>query len=81
MSEATAGCPLGHRCESCGTAVADLRVVIRESSAGAYCLTACEDCAGSSSPFPIGPTTIGRFVTQHEDHVRAAQEHGAGGAR
>jgi hypothetical protein len=65
----TANCPLGHRCESCGTTGQGLAVKTATTALGVLCLTLCPRCAASSVAPPIGIGTAVRFVMQHCAHL------------
>lgn len=62
-------CPVGHRCEFCGAAHPEVKVVTRDLAAGVVCLTLCPSCAGFTGKPPILPSTERRFVEQHRTHV------------
>lgn len=65
----TSSCPLGHRCESCGTEHGVMDVQLVQTAAGELCLTLCEPCAVSDVPPPISVGTAARLVAQHREHV------------
>lgn len=65
----TAGCPLGVRCECCGSDAAGLAVVTRSTPLGTLCLTACRRCARSTAAPPVAVATAERFVVQHARHL------------
>lgn len=54
----TAKCPVGPRCELCGTSDRRLAVVTAYTRIGICCLTCCAPCAlaGVVPPLPIGAT-------------------------
>ena len=62
-------CPLGHRCESCGTEGPGLIVVIVRVLRSAFCLTRCARCAKSDGPPPIMVSTAERLADQHARHL------------
>jgi hypothetical protein len=71
----TTGCPLGHRCESCGADQPALAVlVVLIEPVGVACLTTCGPCrsafAAGMSP-PIMASTAVRLCEQHAAHVAA----------
>jgi hypothetical protein len=63
----TDGCPLGSRCESCGTAGPGLRVDLQTVLGGVFCLTMCPKCAGQLPAIKV--TTLISFVDQHAEHL------------
>lgn len=65
----TSRCPLGVRCESCGTEGTALAVTTAETEAGVLCLTQCARCAEASMPPPVAVTTAARLAAQHCAHV------------
>lgn len=67
-------CPLGHRCESCGTESTRLSVVTREVLGTTLCLTMCPVCAGSGSPPQIMLSTAERLAAAHVSHLRRGDE-------
>lgn len=67
------GCPLGHRCELCGTERGQMRPVTRRAAAGLICLTVCPACADGKGELNLHPSTIGRLVAQHAEHLHAAR--------
>lgn len=70
--DSTERCPLGVRCESCGTeASAEVRLVVRllPTPLGRLCLTLCPTCARSDVPPPITVGTAARLVDQHRAHL------------
>jgi hypothetical protein len=69
MTTASPSCPLGHRCESCGTAGEDLAVVVVTVLGAAFCLTLCGTCALSGRPPQIMLSTAERLAEQHDRHV------------
>ena len=66
----TDNCPLGFRCESCGVATDDLRVVTYPVLNAIMCVTLCASCRESGRPPSIMLTTAEKLVEQHRDHVR-----------
>jgi hypothetical protein len=70
----TSRCPLGVRCESCGTERDDLTIATSCTDLGALCLTACPTCAAAISrgtPLPVSVATAARLVAQHSRHLGA----------
>ena len=65
----TSGCPLGHRCESCGAESSDLSVATASTPLGVLCLTLCPRCAGSTVAPPVSVGTAFRLVAQHCGHL------------
>lgn len=65
----TGNCPLGHRCESCGTTGQGLVVETATTKVGVLCLTLCPRCAASTVAPPISVGTAVRFVLQHAGHL------------
>lgn len=65
----TSNCPLGHRCESCGTAGEKLTVKTATTAVGILCVTLCPTCAASSVAPPVGLLAAVRFVAQHCMHL------------
>jgi hypothetical protein len=66
----TAGCPVGVRCESCGTEQGSLAV--ETASAGGFgvmCLTLCRGCAAFDQQLPLAVTTAARRVALHCGHL------------
>lgn len=62
---ATSGCPLGVRRESCGAGREDLRVKTITTGPGELCLTLSPGCASSAVDPPIAIGTATRLVDQH----------------
>jgi hypothetical protein len=67
--DATARCPLGHRCESCGAERDDVAVSTATTPLGVLCLTLCARCAGATSAPPVSVATAARLVAQHCEHL------------
>ena len=66
----TSRCPLGHRCESCGTERDDLTVcTVSLGRLGVACLTLCPRCAGSGVVPPVSVGTAVRLTAQHCGHL------------
>lgn len=65
----TDDCPLGHRCECCGTACEKLTVTTATTSHGVLCLTTCPRCARSTHTPPGAVSTAARLVGQHCQHL------------
>ncbi|GAA4554376.1 hypothetical protein [Pseudonocardia xishanensis] len=65
----TSRCPLGHRCESCGTAPDDLSVATATTALGVLCVTLCPSCARSPHSPRVTLGTAQRFVLQHAGHL------------
>jgi hypothetical protein len=66
----TSRCPLGIRCESCGTEGDDLRVCTVElGRLGVACVSLCARCAGSGVVPPVTVATAFRLVGQHAGHL------------
>jgi hypothetical protein len=65
----TTNCPLGHRCESCGSEREDLRVETATTDLGVLCLTLCPPCAASDVTPPVAIGTAVRLVHQHCAHL------------
>ena len=64
----TSNCPLGARCESCGSA--DNRTVCTATTlVGVICLTLCDRCANSSLTPRLAAATAARFVLDHCSHL------------
>lgn len=67
----TSRCPLGVRCESCGTETGVLRVeTVGLGALGVACLTMCRRCAASTVSPPVAVGTATRLVLQHTMHLR-----------
>jgi len=62
-------CPLGHRCESCGTAGNGVTVQTATTPLGVLCLTLCPRCAVSTAAPPLAVGTVVRLVMQHCMHL------------
>ena len=62
-------CPLGHRCESCGTESRGLRVITHNVLNATYCLTMCPKCAANGQPPQIMLSTAERLVAAHIEHL------------
>lgn len=75
-------CPLGRRCESCGTERGPLTVVVVSTDHGLVgtdsartgtdcCLTVCSACgpALATTRLPITAATAGRLVAEHAHHL------------
>lgn len=62
-------CPLGHRCESCGTEHGGLKVRTAGTPLGVFCVTLCPRCAASDTPPPVAVGTAVRLVMQHCEHL------------
>jgi hypothetical protein len=77
----TSRCPLGHRCESCGTAAPALAVQVLPVLGRELCLTLCPKCRASGMLPSILVSTAARLVAQHADHVRPAGERRVVGLR
>lgn len=69
----SAACPVGARCECCGSDADGLAVVERATPLGEVCLTACRRCAASTAAPPVSVSTAARFVEQHARHLAAAR--------
>jgi hypothetical protein len=66
----TDGCPVGVRCESCGTEQGPLEVETASAGRlGVICLTLCRRCAGSDVVPPVSVSTAIRLVGQHCAHL------------
>lgn len=66
----TNNCPVGHRCESCGTESGDLAVETATSGRlGVLCLTLCRRCAAYDDQIPVSVGTAVRLVAQHCGHL------------
>lgn len=66
----TAGCPVGVRCESCGTEGGPLAVETASAARlGVMCLTLCLRCADSDVTPPVTVSTAARLVGQHCAHL------------
>jgi hypothetical protein len=66
----TTECPLGVRCESCGTERGDLAVSTAEfGRLGIGCLTMRPRCADSGMVPPVSVGTAVRLVAQHAGHL------------
>lgn len=66
----TSTCPVGHRCEACGTALLTLTVVPVESAVGTMCMTLCSTC-GRQPELVVECINLGtaeRFAQQHAMH-------------
>lgn len=64
----TSGCPVGARCESCGSAE-ERTVRTATTAVGVLCLTLCPRCAAASSIPSLSPTSAVRFVLDHCGHL------------
>lgn len=65
----TNGCPVGHRCESCGVEGSDLAVETSTSGLGVMCLTLCGHCASFDDAIRVAVSTAVRLVLQHCEHL------------
>ena len=65
----TSRCPLGHRCESCGTERDDLAVSTATTPLGVLCLTLCPQCAAFDEMPRVAVGTAARLVMQHCIHL------------
>jgi hypothetical protein len=65
----TDNCPVGFRCESCGSATGDLLVVAHGVLNAIMCVTLCGSCRESGRPPSIMLTTAEKLVEQHRDHI------------
>ncbi len=68
----TSRCPLGTRCECCGSDAPDLTVATATTALGVLCLTACSTCASAlrrGTPPPVSAPTAVRLVNQHRRHL------------
>jgi hypothetical protein len=66
----TARCPVGVRCESCGTGGGPLAVETASAARlGVMCLTLCRRCAAYDDQIPVSVSTAGRLVGQHCAHL------------
>jgi hypothetical protein len=66
----TSRCPVGHRCESCGTERGDLTVETATAARlGVMCLTLCRRCASFDGQIPVSVSTAARLVGQHCRHL------------
>lgn len=64
----TTNCPLGARCESCGS-TAHRSVCTATTPVGVICLTLCDRCAGSSLMPRLSAPGAARFVLDHCGHL------------
>ena len=65
----TSGCPVGHRCKSCGTGRDNLAVETATSDRlGVMCLKLCRRCAAFDDQIPVSVSTAARLVGQHAQH-------------
>jgi hypothetical protein len=56
--DGTFRCPVGHRCESCGTERGDLAVETTTAARlGVTCLTLCRRCASFDDQIPVSVST------------------------
>lgn len=67
-------CPLGHRCESCGTAVLPLTVQPVPCELGVMCMTLCAGCTSATCAPAVTIECARRFVDQHAMHVAARRD-------
>ena len=65
----TSRCPVGVRCESCGTEGGNLEVETARSLLGVMCLTLCRRCAAFDDLVPVAVGTAVRLVAQHAGHL------------
>jgi hypothetical protein len=66
----TSNCPIGIRCESCGTESGNLAVETATSGRlGVLCLTLCRRCASYDDQIPVSVSTAVRLVAQHCGHL------------
>jgi hypothetical protein len=66
----TDGCPVGARCESCGTEAGSLAVETASAGRlGVMCLTLCRRCAAFDDQIPVSVSTAVRLVGQHCAHL------------
>ena len=64
----TTNCPIGARCESCGT-TAPRSVHTATTPVGVICLTLCARCASSSLTPRLAAASAARFVLDHCSHL------------
>ena len=64
----TSNCPIGARCESCGT-TKPRAVHTATTPVGVICLTLCDRCASSSLTPRLAAATAARFVLDHCGHL------------
>jgi hypothetical protein len=69
-ARSTDNCPLSFRCESCGSATADLHVVTHDVLSAIMCVTLCGICRESGRPPSVMLSTAEKLVAQHRDHIR-----------
>lgn len=77
-------CPVGVRCECCGTEDGPLRAITADIPApldGVLCLTTCQRCGGGRGTHPpslaaasITAATAARLVAQHCTHLHITVE-------
>jgi hypothetical protein len=66
----TDGCPVGVRCESCGTEAGPLAVETASAARlGVMCLTLCRRCAAFDGRIAVSVSTTARLVGQHCGHL------------
>ena len=66
----TTGCPVGVRCESCGTEQGPLTVETATAARlGVMCLTLCRRCAAFDDQIPVAVSTAVRLIGQHCAHL------------
>ena len=70
----TSRCPLGVRCESCGTEHGDLAVSTASTPLGVLCLTLCPRCSAATTAPPVSVTTAARLVAQHREHLETSPD-------
>ena len=67
MTEPTANCPIGWRCESCGATGPDLKVTVYDVLGETMCLTVCQTCRGRLPSIML--STAQKLVEQHRRHL------------
>lgn len=65
----TTNCPLGVRCEACGTELGELAIATADCPLGVMCLTMCARCAASTVQPPVAVSTAAKLVMQHAMHL------------
>lgn len=65
-------CPVGHRCESCGTEDATVAVKVSQTVAGQFCWSGCLRCRSAQVAPAVSLSTAGRLVQAHDQHLVSA---------
>jgi hypothetical protein len=74
MTHDETACPLGGRCESCGSAGSGLAVSVLPVLGETLCLTLCPACRSSGTLPSILVSTAAKLVQQHAAHLACVAE-------